>query len=287
MPLGSLRPQLFRKVTIIGVGLMGGSLGLAIKKHRLAREVVGLSQRHASLQTALKNHAIDQGYHDTKKAVANADLVILSTPVGIIKGMLSMIGPYLKRGCIVTDVGSVKAPIVNIAQANLPGSVCFVGSHPLAGSEKRGVQYATDGLFVNSMCLMTPTEKTNRTACDKVKRLWTKIGAEVKFLSPEKHDKILSYTSHLPHILAYALMGTVPSDCLEYAANGLKDTTRIASSSPQMWNDICMSNPRNILTALDELVKILSAFRKSISTAESKILLDRFKVAKEKRDGII
>lgn len=286
MPLRSLHSYLFRKVTIIGVGLMGGSLGLGFKKHRLAREVVGLSQRHSSLAAALKIHAIDQGYHDIRKAVTNADLVILATPVGIITGMLSMIGPYLKRNCIVTDVGSVKTSIVNLAQEQLPASVFFVGSHPLTGSEKQGIQYASDELFKGSLCIMTPTGKTNRSACERVKRLWGKLGSEVKLMSPEEHDKILAYTSHLPHVLAYALMQSVSEDFFKYAASGLKDTTRIASSSPQMWNDICAGNARNIVHAIDELVKNLSVFRKSINTNDQKNLLNQFKTAKDKRDGI-
>ncbi len=286
MPLRSIRPKLFRKITIVGVGLIGGSIGLGIKKYGIAHEVVGLSQRHSSLSVALKNNAIDQGYHDIKKAVTNADLVILATPVSIITGMLSMIGPHLKRNCIVTDVGSVKTPIVHIAQEHLGGHVSFVGSHPLAGSEKRGVQYARGDLFERLVCIMTPTEKTNRHACERVKRLWMKLGAEVKIMSPEEHDRILAYTSHLPHVLMSALMRTVPSECLMYASGGLKDTTRIASSSPQMWNDICLGNPRNIIRTIDELVKNLSAFRKFISAQDHKNLLNQFKTSKSKRDGI-
>ena len=281
-----LRTQLFRKVTIIGVGLIGGSLGMAIKKRRLAREVVGLSQRHATLVTALKTGAIDHGYHDVKKAVTNADIVILATPVSIITGMLSMIGPSLKRNCIVTDVGSTKVPIIEAARRHLPASVFFVGSHPLAGSEKKGVQNASAGLFENTICIMTPAEDTNRIATERVKRLWTKLGANTKFISPEEHDKILAYISHLPHILAYALMETIPPDYLGYAAQGLKDTTRIAASSPQLWNDICMGNSKNMINVIDETVKTLSSLRKCIAANDDKNLMDHFKIAKSKRDQL-
>ncbi len=284
MPLGS---RLFKKVTIIGVGLMGGSLGKAIKKHNLAKEVVGLSQRQSTLSTAVKTQAIDYGTHDIKKAVHNADLVVLATPVSIITGMLSMIGPHLKRNCIVTDVGSSKVSIVQAAQQSLPNYVSFLGSHPLAGSEKRGVQFSDDELFNGSLCIITPTERGNRSVTNRVKSLWSRVGCKVKFLSPEEHDRIMAFISHLPHVLAFSLMNIIPEDLLEYAAQGLKDTTRIAASSPQVWNDICMGNAHNIVKLLDDYVKDLSAIRRAIITNDTKFLLDTFQKAKEKRDRIM
>ena len=280
-----LRSQLFRKVTIVGVGLMGGSLGLAIKKAKLAREVVGFSQRASSLQTAEKMQAIDQGFQDLKKAVANADLVVLCTPVSIISGMIKTLGPALKRNCIVTDVGSAKVPIVRDSQ-DLPGHVAFVGSHPLAGSEKAGVQYASADLYNDSLCVMTPTDKTSRAAVTKVKRLWTHIGCKVKFMPAEEHDRIMAYISHLPHVLAYVLMGVIPEGFLEYAGQGLRDTTRIAGSSPQMWGDICGGNSANIIHAIDEVVKDLAGLRKGMSSDSTKSLVEYFHNAKIKRDKI-
>jgi prephenate dehydrogenase len=280
----SLQSYLFRKITIIGVGMMGGSLGKAIKKHKLAKEVVGLSQRHTSLIAALKNEAIDHAYHDVKKAVQDADLVVLATPVCIITGMLSMIGPHLKRGAIVTDVGSTKVSIVNAAQEHLPNHSHFVGSHPLAGSEKKGVYYANADLYQDAVCLMTPTEKTNHSAREKVKQFWTKIGCQVKLLSPEEHDKILAYVSHLPHALAFSLIHTIPTDFLLFGAAGLRDTTRIAASSPQMWQDIFMENRKNVLQAIDEMVKSLGEVRKAIAAQDDKFLLDFLKKVKHKKD---
>src|SRR3989338_7448360 len=147
--------------------------------------------------------------------------------------MLPIIGGSLKRGCIVTDVGSTKEAIVEAAQKNLPSHVFFVGSHPLAGSEKKGALFGSAELFHSSLCIMTPTDKTNKAAVEKIKNLWTKLGATVKFLPPNEHDKILAYISHVPHLLAYALMGAIPSEYLEYATQGLKDTTRIAASDPE------------------------------------------------------
>lgn len=276
---------LFKQVTIIGVGLIGGSLGMAIKKNRVAQEVVGLSHRHTSLVYALKNNAIDKAFYDIKKAVEHADLVVMATPVNSIVTLLPTVARFLKRGCVVTDVGSTKAVIVETAEKNLT-SAFFVGSHPLAGSEKRGAEFASPDLFQNSLCIMTPNERTNRFAEERVRALWTRLGADVKTLAPPEHDKILAYISHLPHLVAYALMGAIPSEYLPYGAQGLKDTTRIASSSVHMWNDICMMNSKNVIHSLDELVKTLSLLRKYIIARDEQNLFETFRKAKAKRDTL-
>ena len=277
---------MFRKVTVIGVGLMGSSVGLALRDKQLANEVVGVARHHHSIAQALKMGAIHRGTHDLRKALTNADLVILATPVKTIIHHLSVIGKFLKRGCIVTDVGSTKASIVETAQKHLPPFVFFVGSHPLAGSEKSGAQYGRKDLFQNSICIVTPMEKTQKQAIDKVNELWTKLGTLVKFLSPEDHDKILAHLSHLPHLLAYGLMDMIPSDYLEYATPGLKDITRIASSEPRMWVDICQANSKSIIHSLDELVKILSLLRKYIVAKDEQNLIEHFRKSKIKRDGL-
>jgi prephenate dehydrogenase len=277
---------MFRRVTIIGVGFMGGSLGLALKKHQLAREIVGVSQRQTSLMTALKLNAIDLAETDVAKAVQNTDLIVLATPVQTILQFLPLIQQHVRRGCIVTDLGSIKAEIVETAERVLREPSFFVGSHPLAGSEKSGVEHARAELFENSVCIMTPTNLTNQVAKEKVKHLWTKLGAQVKFLSPAEHDEIFGFISHLPHLIAYGLMDSIPPQFLEHATQGFKDTTRIASSSPQMWNDIALSNSKNILKALDEFVRQLSTMRKAIIDRDQNTLVNVFTKAKEKRDGI-
>lgn len=282
----SLRPTLFRKVAIIGVGLIGGSLAKAMRQNKLAKEIVGVSQGQQTLSTALKEGIIDQGYQDIGKAVENADLVVLAPPVGIITGLLASIGPHLRRGCIVTDVGSSKQAIVKAAQKFLPNHVFFVGSHPLTGSEKTGVAHASAELFQNATCIMTPEDNTHRMAKDRVKLLWSKVGANVKFMAPDEHDRILGYVSHLPHMVAYAMIETVPYEYLAYAAQGLKDTTRIAASSGQMWADIALSNKKTLIKAIDEVAKNLSVIRKAISTDDQKTLLNVFKNAKSKRDTL-
>lgn len=277
---------LFRKVAIIGVGLIGGSLGKALKKQGLVKEIVGSSRRKEALTQAVKDKAIDYGTHDVKKAVVNADLVVLATPVSVVPAMLSMIAPLLKKSCIVTDVGSTKVSIVAAAHQTLQNPSMFVGSHPLAGSEKKGVEFSSEALFQNSICIVTPLDETNRSALDRVKRMWAAIGAEIKIFSPEEHDKTLAYVSHLPHIAAYTLMRIMKQDILQYGSGGLKDTTRIAASTPQVWSDICFANGRNIIDAIDDLVHGLSTIRKAISESDEKSLLECFKEGKANRDKL-
>ena len=280
------RPHAFKRVTIVGVGLMGGSFGLALKKYQLASEVIGFSHRQSSLVNALKVKAIDEGHTDVAKAIRNSDLIVLATPVSTIVQLFATISPHLKRGCIVTDLGSTKVEIVEAAEKKLPNHVYFIGSHPMTGSEQTGVEFARAELFENAHCILTPTSKTSPVAKEKIKHLWTKMGAKIALLSPVEHDEILSYISHLPHLLAYGLMETIPQKFLEYATPGLKDTTRIASSSPQVWNDICIANSKNVIKALDECVKALSHLRKAIVAEDQKTLMQHFTKAKEKRDEI-
>lgn len=281
-----LRSYLFKRVTIVGVGLMGGSLGMAIKKNNLAKEVVGLSQKQSSLLKAMKQKSIDVASTNIEEAIKNSDLVILATPVESIIKLLKTINPYIRRGCIVTDLGSVKAEIVDAAQKILTHPSYFIGSHPLAGSEKRGVEYATEDLFQNAISVITPTDKSNSAAVAKINQLWTKVGSNVKVMSPDEHDEILAYVSHLPHLLAFGLIGTIPEKYLAFSAQGLKDSTRIAASSPEMWSDICLTNSKNIVKGLDEIVRQLSDLRQAIVQKNDKYLIDHFTKAKQKRETI-
>jgi prephenate dehydrogenase len=277
---------MFRRVTVIGVGLMGGSLALALRKNGLTKEIFGVSQRHSSLVTAMKNGVIDNGFTDPVKAVQGSDLVVFACPVQTIMRFLPSVNKALRRGCILTDVGSTKVEIVEEAEKILSAPGNFVGSHPLAGSEKRGIDHAVDNLYENTICIMTPTEKTNRVAKEKIKHMWSKIGAHVKFLAPEEHDRILSNISHLPHLLSFVLMNVVPEGDMQFAAQGFRDVTRVAASSPQMWVDIFLSNKKNVLNALDSTVSQFSELRKAIIKNDEKTLLEYITKAKEKRDAI-
>jgi prephenate dehydrogenase len=274
---------LFRRVVIIGTGLIGGSIGLALKRQRLAARVVGVSRQEASIKAAIEMGAIDEGSTDIRKVIGGADLVILATPVKVIIENIQDISKNLRRGCIVTDVGSVKSAIVETAQKCFPPHVLFVGSHPMAGIEKTGVVNAREDLLKGAVCIMTPTDKTNRQARDKVKQFWTMLGMEVRMMDPEQHDEILAYISHLPHLVAFGLMRVIPDDFLPHASTGLKDTTRIAASSSKLWGDICFANYRNILKALDEQVKSLADIRKAIVDKDESALFVCFNQANAKR----
>lgn len=281
-----LNSYMFKRVAVVGVGLMGGSLGLALKKHKLVREVIGVSQKQTTIDQAVKLGVIDYGFTDVIRGVRNADLIVLAAPVDTIIRLLPIINPHIRRGCIVTDLGSAKAEIVDAAQRNLSNPSMFIGSHPMSGSDKRGVDNARDDLYENSYCIMTPTQATSEAVKNRIKNMWIKLGSRIKFLAPEEHDEILSYISHLPHVIAYGLMETVPDKYLEYSSQGLKDTTRIAGSSPELWKDICLANSKNVVKALDEVVKRLSELRLAIVQSDEKSLIQHFTTAKDKRDVI-
>ncbi|MBF0618620.1 MAG: prephenate dehydrogenase [Candidatus Omnitrophica bacterium] len=278
------RRHLFNKVVILGTGMIGGSVALAMKKAGLAAKIVGVSRQEVSLRTAITMGVIDEADQDVKKAIQNADCVILAAPVKVILENIEDICKHLRRNCIVTDVGSTKLAIVEAAEKLFPPHVLFVGSHPMAGSEKSGVSHANGELFKGAICVMTPTDKTNKLAKEKVKHLWTAIGMDVKSLTPAQHDEAMSFVSHLPHLMAFGLMRVIADENLGYAGAGLRDTTRLAGSSAKMWTDICLSNYRHVLKALDESVKSLSEIRKAIVDKDETALAQYFTQAKAKRD---
>jgi prephenate dehydrogenase len=274
--------KLFNKVGIVGMGLIGGSLALAIKKRQLADEVVGVSRHKKSLLLAKKMGAIDKGSQEFD-IIKNADLLILSTPVNTILKLAPKVSKAITKDCIVTDVGSTKKEIVSSL-----GKIFFnyIGSHPLAGSEKRGIINARAALFKNSLCILTPTKKTNTLALKKIESLWNKIGAKTILLNPSVHDKILSFTSHLPHLIAFSLMDTIPRKYLRFASGGLKDATRIASSDNRLWTDILLSNRKNVIKTVDLFQDNLSKIKFAIIRKNRKLLNNILKQAKNKRNGL-
>lgn len=277
---------LFRRVAIIGVGLIGGSLGKALREKKVAREVIGVSRRKEALEAAVRLGAIDHGTQDITQAVAGADLVVLAAPVNTIAALFELIAPHLRRGCIVTDVGSAKEAITFAAQAALQSPMMFVGSHPIAGSEKKGVEHASADLFEGSVCVMTPLDETHRGAVDRVRKLWTAVGANVKMMPAADHDKAMAYVSHLPHLVAYSLMSSIPDQYLSLSGSGLRDTTRVALSTPELWSDICMANSRNIVKVIDEFTADLSLLRRAVMESDEKALAAHFKKANSKRERL-
>lgn len=274
--------KLFRKVAIVGVGLIGGSIGLAIKKRRLAAEVIGVSRRQKTINNALRRGAIDKGSADLR-IIKDADLVILAPPVNSIIKIAPLVSKMIKEGCILSDVGSTKKEIVSKLEKTFPN---YIGAHPLAGSQKAGVAYASSEMFKDSLCLLTPTHRTKNHVLRKVSRLWQEMGAKVICVSPEEHDKILSFVSHLPHVIAFNLIDLIPRQYLKFVASGLKDATRIASSEPQLWQDIFMTNRKDVLRALKGFYQRLHKFERLLSKKDTKGLYRFLSKAKQKRDSL-
>ena len=277
----------FKKVAIIGVGLIGGSIGLAIRKRDLAREVVGVFRREATLKKALKCKAVDKATMFIEGGVNGADLIIVASPVHSIPKIIKMAAKYAKKGASITDAGSTKTWIVDSVEKSLKsGRIHFVGSHPMAGSEHAGVEYARADLFEGAPCIVTKTAATDRTSLNRVIKFWSSLGAIVKVMSPAAHDRSVSLISHLPHIVAFGLAGSVPLKELQYAAEGFKDTTRVASSDPELWADIFLTNRREILKAGRFFEGYYKGILKAISKGDRLKVVNFLKRAKSKRDAL-
>jgi len=277
----------FKKIAIIGVGLIGGSLGLAIREKGLAREVVGVTRHRGSLKKAKSIGAIDRGTLDPLEAAKGADLVVIATPISQISGLVKKLAGSLKSGCIITDVGSAKSKVVGQAERVLPKGIYFVGGHPMAGSEKKGVGSASANLFDDSICFLTRTRRTNPRALKIVRNIWTRVGARVEVVSPRLHDRIVATVSHLPHLAAFNLASAVSSSNLRYAAGGFRDTTRIASSDPVIWRDIYLANSKEVAKALDRFIRSLKKTKALILAHEGQKLLKVLKGSKVKRNGYL
>lgn len=274
--------RLFNKAAIVGTGLIGGSIGLGLKKQGLARQVVGVSRHKKTLSLAIKRGAIDKGSRGLN-ILKDADLLILAAPVKTIIALAPKISRLIRKDCFVTDVGSTKEEIVSVLSKLFPN---YVGSHPLAGSEKRSVANAHHGIFKDSLCILTPVKDTDSRALKKINSLWKRLGLRTVLLSPSSHDKILSLVSHLPHIAAFSLINVVPSRYLRFASGGLKDATRIAASDSTLWLDIFLSNQKNTLKAISLLEGQLARIKSSIKKKEPDKLVRILKLAKKKRDSL-
>ena len=280
----------FQKISIIGVGLLGGSIGLAARQRRLAGEVAGFVRRAASLKDCERAGAVDYATTDLLAAVSNADLVVLCTPLAQMRSLVQQFLPALKRGAIITDVGSVKAGVVRELDSLIQKSgTYFVGSHPMAGGEKMGVLAARADLYANAICMVTPTPKSNARAVRKLEQFWRALGARTLRLDAAQHDLLVSRTSHLPHVVAATLAGLVldPKQSKSQAAlcaTGFRDTTRIASGSPEMWRDIALANRKNLSRSVDDLVAELKRFQGALKRGDASAVEKIFATAKQRRD---
>ncbi len=283
---------LFNNVTIIGVGLIGGSFARVLKAKSLARTITGAGRSRATLEQALKLGVIDRMGQGPAYGVEDADLVVLATPVGMFEKIVVEIGSRFKNGAILTDVGSVKGNLMARIKKILPPGVHFVPAHPIAGREKSGVAESTETLFQGRRCILTPTDKTDKKAVEAVSALWAAAGAEVTVMDAELHDKVFAAVSHLPHVAAFAMMCTVgelntgTEDYLKYSGAGFRDFTRIAGSSPEMWRDICLMNRENLIAMIDRYLFSLNRFKREIIAADAKKLEKHLQVASDVRRGL-
>jgi len=280
----------FKRVALIGVGLIGGSLARALKKHQLCDTVIGYGRSTEELKKAVELGVINRYGASIKETVIDADLVIVAVPMSAFESVFAEMSGVISDKAIITDVGSAKASVIEAAMrafGQLPAGL--VPGHPIAGTEKNGVDASFDSLFENRRVILTPTEASAQNAVDQVQQMWKAVGAEVVLMTPDHHDHVLAATSHLPHVLAFSLVETLgkmheSSEIFRYAAGGFRDFTRIASSDPTMWRDICLNNKTAILSVLKKYERHLKKLEQAIETQDEKAINDIFVRAKTARD---
>lgn len=280
---------MINKITIIGVGLIGGSLAKALKEKKLAKVVFGYGRDSERLEKAQNNNIIDQFSTNLKEAVSNSDIVVIATPVGTFKDILNDIKPQIEGKMIVTDVGSTKTNIASMVEQILGHhSKRFIPAHPIAGKEKSGFESSESSLFLNKKVIITPLKDNNSESVGLIQKMWEDVGANVDFMSSESHDELLGMTSHLPHMLAFSLVNYLisknPSASI-YAAGGFKDFSRIASGDAIMWRDICLQNKAQILSHIEGYQKTLDSLAEAIKNENSVELETLFTRAKDTRDS--
>ncbi len=273
-------------VAIVGVGLIGGSIGLALRQRGLARHVVGIGRRESSLEQARQIKAVTATTTQIERGVADAELVIVCTPVGHIVDHVRQVSEHCPGGALITDVGSTKQQIVSALDDRAANQAPFVGSHPLAGSEKTGAQHASADLFVGRTTIVTPSDNSPADAVQRVADFWRSLESVVLTMSPERHDAAVSLTSHATHIVASALAAATGENELPLAATGWMDTTRIAAGDPELWQQILMSNRDHVLKSLDKFAKVLSKFRSALDESDRKQIQQLLELGKQTRDSM-
>ncbi|MFK5925676.1 MAG: prephenate dehydrogenase/arogenate dehydrogenase family protein [Desulfuromusa sp.] len=284
---------LIPRLAIIGVGLIGGSLALALKQAGVVGEVVGCGRGKPNLEKALELGVIDSYQRDPAEAVKDADVVFLATPVKTLELVTQQCLSGLKPGAILTDGGSVKGDVVRKIEPLLPEGIHFVPGHPIAGTENSGVEAAFPTLYQEKRCILTPTDNTDSQALELIRQMWTAVGSNVVEMGCEKHDKVLAAISHLPHMVAYSLVNAVGSydhyeeNILEYSAGGFRDFTRIASSDPTMWRDVAETNREALLEMIAQFESSLAELKEDIAEGNGDKLFEFFLRSKQLRDAIL
>jgi prephenate dehydrogenase len=273
-------------VTIVGVGLIGGSIGLAARRRGLAQRIVGVGRQQDSLDLAQRLGAIDEGTFDLGEAVGQAEITIVCTAVDHIPALVLAAAAASGAGTLLTDTGSTKATIVHAIEGRLPRASAFVGSHPLAGSEKNGPEHARADLFEDRLTIVTRTEQTDAVALERICTFWQALGSRVKVMSPDDHDRALALTSHLPHLVAAALAGILPPELCEMTASGFRDCTRVAAGDPALWTGIFLQNRSAVLDALEVLLERLAHLKGKLLAGDRPALDSLLTQAKRVRDAL-
>ncbi len=284
----------FEHVALIGLGLIGGSLGHAMKRGGLAGHVAGYARSEATRARALEIGFIDSAHGSAAEAVKDADLVVVCTPVGALGAVAAEIEPHLKKGAILTDVGSVKLAVIRDMGPHVPDGVHFIPGHPIAGTEQSGPDAGFAELFDGRWCILTPVPGTDQGAIDRLNAFWTDCGSKVDVMEPKHHDLVLAIVSHLPHIIAYNIVGTASdletvtqSEVIKYSASGFRDFTRLAASDPTMWRDVCLNNKEPILEMLARFSEDLTALQRAIRWGDGDKLFDLFTRTRAIRRSIV
>ncbi|RED11996.1 prephenate/arogenate dehydrogenase family protein [Pontivivens insulae] len=285
---------LYNRVALIGLGLIAGSIALAAKRRGLAQTVVGTARSAATRETAARIGLVDKVFETAAEAVADADLVILCVPVGAMASVAEDIAPHLKSGAVLSDVGSVKAAVIEAVAPHLPDNVVFIPAHPLAGTEHSGPEAGFATLYENRYCLLTPPEDTDAEDLSRYIAFWQGMGAKVETMDAEHHDRVLAVTSHVPHIIAYTMVGVADdlrrvtnSEVIKYSAAGFRDFTRIAASDPTMWRDVFLNNETATLEILGRFTEELFALQRAIRKGDGDHLHDYFTRTRAIRRGIL
>ncbi len=285
---------MFKQITIIGFGLIGSSIARAIKQHNLATKLVCADQSREVCEKVKELGLADEIFTDLSKSVKGSDLVILCVPVGAMESVGKKIAVGLEQGCIVTDVGSVKSSVMRALQPLLPAKVHLVGGHPIAGTENSGPESGFAELFINRWCILTPLRHTELRAVEKLTAFWEACGSNIEIMDPEHHDLVLGITSHLPHLIAYTIVGTatdleedLKGEVIKFSASGFRDFTRIAASDPVMWRDVFMNNKDAVLEILQRFTEDLTAMQKAIRKGDGEYLYNQFKETRDIRRAIV
>jgi len=285
---------MFKKVCIIGCGLIGSSIARGIKKNKLAIKVVSSNRSNSTNKKVIRLKIVDEASSDTKKIVKGSDLIIIAAPLSSYKNIILKIKSSLTNKSILTDVGSVKKKIISLIEKNIPKNVSWISSHPIAGTEESGPESGFSQLFKNKWCILTPSKQSNNKDVKLLEKFWKKLGSKVDIMDAKQHDYILSITSHMPHLIAYNIVNTTlkikkkkDRNIVKYSAGGLRDFTRIAASNPIMWKDIFVQNKENTSKMIDKFIKNLVDLKKAIKSKNEKKLEKIFKKTKKIRKEII